>query len=58
MKLLVCLHMGCANELDKWPSEKLEGGVLEIQCPGCGALHFAFKSSNDELYLQLVEDNG
>lgn len=58
MKLLVCLHKGCANELEKWSSEKLEGGVNEIQCPDCGALHHAFMSSNDELYIQLVEDNG
>lgn len=57
-ELIACEYKGCINDLSKWEKEELYSRALEIRCPECGALHELFRSSNDILYIKLIEDNG
>lgn len=53
------MDMACYvfNDLDHWPSEKLEKGV-EIECPSCGALHHMYRGFDGNVNVYLTEDNG
>ena len=55
---MACHRCDVFNELDSWPSEKIDKATIEIECPNCGALHHMYRGFTGNLVVNIAEDNG